>query len=283
MYFANFTVYGRRQTMEESWNWQLEHSPACRDLDPSEFLNYTVTSEDGYVTHCSFLPATEPTNRYVILVHGYTDTRFGMLKYLQFYRKMNINCVLYDQRGHGENKKAPCTYGIKECLCLKAVYEDTLARYGADIRIGIHGESLGSATVLTAMQYDFPVEFYVDDCGFAETIPVLKVGLGMMHLPKFLVYYASFWCKIMYGFFFGEARPIQYVDRNMKPLLIMHGAADDFILPEHSHRVYETTSGYKEEHYFTGAGHAESAIVCTEEYGRVLEAFLHTIHYLGED
>ena len=62
----------------------------------------------------------------------------------------------------------------------------------------------------------------------------------------------------------------------------MHGAADDFILPEHSRQVYETTSGYTEEHYFTGAGHAESAIVCTEEYGEVLETFLHTIHYLGE-
>ena len=279
---ARFTVFGRRQTMEESWNWELEHCPNCRDLRREEFTDYGVTASDGYKLHCSYYPAKQPSNLYVILVHGYTDTRWGMLKYLQFYRDMNIHCILYDQRGHGENTKAPCTYSLKEQTYLKAVYEDALQRFGAHIRIGIHGESLGGATVLGSMQYHLPVEFYVDDCGFAEIIPVLKVGLGMMHLPKFLVYGASLWCKICFGYFFGEAKPIQYVRDNTVPLLIMHGAKDDFILPEHSKRVYEMSAGYKELHFFEGASHAESAIVCPLEYKQVLEHFLQTIHFLDE-
>ena len=117
---ARFTVFGRRQTMEESWNWELEHCPNCRDLRREEFTDYGVTASDGYKLHCSYYPAKQPSNLYVILVHGYTDTRWGMLKYLQFYRDMNIHCILYDQRGHGENTKAPCTYSLKEQTYLKA-------------------------------------------------------------------------------------------------------------------------------------------------------------------
>lgn len=277
---ANFTVHGRRQTMEESWNWEMEHCPDCRNLKREEFSDYTVTAEDGYLLHCSYLQAKEATNRFVILVHGYTDTRWGMLKYLQFYRKWNINCILYDQRGHGENAPAPCTYSLKEQTYLKAVIVDAMQRFGPDIRLGVHGESLGGATVLGSMQYDLPLEFYVDDCGFARILPVLQVGLSMMHLPKFLVYGASVCCKVLYGFFFHEASPIQYVSKNTKPLLVMHGAKDDFILPTHSKTVYETTAGYKELHLFEGAGHAESAIVRPKEYEQVLEAFLQTIGYL---
>ena len=280
VYLARFTVYGRRQTMEESWQWQMEHSPSTQILKPSDFVEYTVTGEDGYVYHCAFYQAKRPTNRYVILVHGYTDTRWGMLKYLQFYASLNINCILFDQRGHGLNKRTFCTYTVKECGCLKAIYEDSIQRYGRDIHLGLHGESLGGATILEFMKYGLPVDFYVDDCGFVDLMHVLKHGLHAMHLPSFLVYTASVCSKVMFGFTFGSVKPLMHVVGNKVPILFMHGAEDDLILPSHSQSAYDVCKGERYIHLFEGAGHAQSAEVCPQKYREVLETFLRKIGFI---
>lgn len=280
IYLAHVTVYGRRQTLEESWTWQMEHSPATQRFKAEDFEGYTVTGVDGYVYHCAFLPAKIPTNRYVILVHGYTDTRWGMLKYLQFYATMNVNCILYDQRGHGMNRPTFCTYSLKESECLKSIYEDARRRFGEEVHIGLHGESLGGATILESMKYGLDVDFYVDDCGFVELMHVLKHGLSNMHLPRFLAYTASLCNGILHGFFFWKVKPLNHVVGNEVPILFMHGASDDLILPSHSQSAYDVCKGEKYIHLFKGAGHAQSAEVSPQEYREVLETFLRRIGFI---
>ncbi len=167
---ANIIVHGERQTLEEAYQWQLDHAPGCRIFRREDFTDYTVASPDGYVHHVSYLPAKEPSDRYVILAHGYTDNRFGSLKYIQFYHALGFHCVAFDQRGHGENAPVPCSYSIREKESILAVLRDTRERYGQDIRIGFHGESLGGATVLASLGSKPDISFAVDDCGFATTV-----------------------------------------------------------------------------------------------------------------
>jgi hypothetical protein len=81
----------------------------------------------------------------------------------------------------------------------------------------------------------------------------------------------------MYGFKLWKARPVDYVYGNGIPLLCMHGAKDDFIVPEHSKRVYEATGGPREIHLFEGAWHAMSAVDRPEEYGEVLRGFVEEV------
>ena len=65
--------------------------------------------------------------------------------------------------------------------------EDTYRRYGKEIYLGLTGESLGAATEITALRYHPDVRFIVNDCGYADLIPVEKDGLKGMHLPQWLV------------------------------------------------------------------------------------------------
>ncbi len=311
---ARYTVYGYRQTQEEAWNWQMEHVPAARVFTREMFRNYTIESYDGYQLHASYLPAREPSDKLVILAHGHTDTRLGNVKYMPYYYDLGFHIVTYDERGHGDNKRVPCTYGIKEAKDLMAVLEDTRKRLApeilsglnethqgdakaaehgiadsgsagpghndpgsaaSDLKIGFHGESLGAATVLTSLQYHPDISFAVDDCGFADILNVLQLAITVrFHLPSWLVKLPSLACRILYGYFFEEARPIDALSDNQIPLLIFHGGDDDFILPSNSERVQKANAGYTELHIIAGAGHAASTIVAPEDYRRILTKFL---------
>lgn len=280
--FAYMITHGKRQTLDESWEWQTSHVEAVNRFSREMFTNYVIKGPYGEDIHVALLLAAEPSDKYVILAHGYTDNRFGMMKYVPHYYDLGFNCVVFDERGHGESKAEPCSYGPRELDYLMAVIKDTLTRYdsGKGIRLGLHGESLGGATVLMSLREPLVqenVKFVVDDCGFADIVTVLKVGLKMYHVPVCFLYPALWAAWVMYGFKLWKARPIDYVYGNEIPLLCMHGAKDDFIVPEHSKRVYEATSGPREIHLFEGAWHAMSAVERPEEYGEVLKKFLGAI------
>ncbi len=279
--FAHMITHGKRQTLDESWEWELSHVPAVRKFSRDMLTDYVIKGPKGEDIHVALLVSPEPSDKYVILAHGYTDNRFGMMKYVPHYYDLGFNCILFDERGHGESAPEPCSYGPRELDYLMAVVKDTLERYGGSgFVLGLHGESLGGATVLMSLAEPLVkenVKFVVDDCGFADIVTVLKVGLKMYHVPVWFLYPALLAAWVMYGFKLWKARPIDYVYGNKIPLLCMHGAKDDFIVPEHSKRVYEATGGPREIHLFEGAWHAMSAVDRPEEYGEVLSEFLKSL------
>lgn len=279
--FAHMITHGKRQTLDESWEWELFHVPAVKKFSRDMLTDYVIKGPKGEDIHVALLVSPEPSDKYVILAHGYTDNRFGMMKYVPHYYDLGFNCILFDERGHGESAPEPCSYGTRELDYLMAVVKDTLERYGGSgFVLGLHGESLGGATVLMSLAEPLVkknVKFVVDDCGFADIVTVLKVGLKMYHVPVWFLYPALLAAWVMYGFKLWKARPIDYVYGNKIPLLCMHGTKDDFIVPEHSKRVYEATSGPREIHLFEGAWHAMSAVDRPEEYGEVLSEFLKSL------
>ena len=109
---------------------------------------HTITTYDGKSIWVGFVPGDPKSKKYVILSHGYTSTRYGMYKYAVLWRRMGYHCVIYDNRGHGANAPATITFGIKESKDLMRVIEDTYERYGRDIHIGLHGESMGAGLQL---------------------------------------------------------------------------------------------------------------------------------------
>ncbi len=116
------------------------------DMNPASV--YTITTDEGYVLHASFLPAYDYMDDYgrienydyknpkshlsdgsfapkkyhredgndncngqkfVIISHGYTYNRHGSMKYASILRRLGYNCVIYDDRRHGENEKTVTT------------------------------------------------------------------------------------------------------------------------------------------------------------------------------
>lgn len=273
-YLAKFSMTGKRQTLEEARVWQEAHYDLSW-YDSVEKTDYTVASDDGYILHAQFLKNPEDTNRCVIISHGYTDNRVGSLKYSWLYLKQGFDVIIYDLRGHGLNAPTFCTYSVRERKDLLALIQDSRKRYPNLSLLGIHGESLGAATSIAALEEKPPIDFVVADCGFSDIVPVLRGGLKGMHLPAFMVSVASVCAKIRYGYSFSEMRPIDSLKENQIPILFIHGADDTFILPEHSEKMKAATKGYAEIHLIPGAGHAMSVLSDREAYMQYVREFLN--------
>ena len=258
-YLAAYAMGGKRQTLEEARAWQEEHYDLSW-YDGLEKADYTVKSDDGYALHCQLVCSPAPSDRYVIISHGYTDNRFGALKYGKLYLDLGFNLIVYDLRGHGLNAPTFCTYSVRESRDLVALIEDARGRFGDMKALGLHGESLGAATTVAVLKYAPAVDFAVADCGFAEITPVLVGGLKAMKLPGWLVEVASACAKLRYGYGFGQMRPIDSLAESQVPILFIHGAEDDFITPDHSQRMYDAARGEKRLVLIPGAKHANSVL-----------------------
>ena len=274
---AVFSCHIRRQTLEQAMAWQAAHYDISW-YDSMEKTDYTVKSYDGYELHVQYLPNPETsTDRYVVISHGYSDNRLGSLKYAMVYFHLGYNVIVYDLRGHGENKPTFCTYSARESRDLLALLEDTRARY-PDVRVlGIHGESLGAGTSIACLKEHPAIDFVVADCGFSEIKAVLKNGLKSGNLPEWPVDYASVFAKLLYGISLDEMRPIDSLAENTIPILFIHGEQDTFIAPWHSEAMQQATGGYSELHLIPGAGHAESVLTAPMDYLEIVRDFFKTI------
>lgn len=268
----------RRQTIEEAKAWQDAHYDTSY-WDSFEKKKYRVRGYRDYLLHTLFVanPKQPDSKKYVILSHGHTDNRMGDLKYLPTYLSLGFHCIIYDLRGHGCNSPSPCSYSIREREDLLALIRDSRDRYGEDIILGLHGESLGAATTVACLYARPEVAFAVADCGFADIENVLRGAGSKARIPDFLLTLAMFMAKLFFGFDLKKARPIDSLRGNQVPILFMHGREDRLISPENSRRMEEATEGETGLHLFEGAGHAESVLVDPERYRRYVGAFLGRI------
>ncbi len=270
---ASFSMQIRRQTLEQAREWQQAHYDLSF-YDRLEKTDYTLKSYDGYVLHVQYLKNPAGTDRCVILSHGYTDNRYGALKYAGIYLRLGFDVIIYDLRGHGENEKTFCTYSIREGHDLMMLIEDCHKRFPNVKILGIHGESLGAASTVACLKYRPRIQFAVADCGFSAILPILKAGLRQMHLPSFLVHWASLFAKLRYGYFFKDMNPMNGLSENTVPVLFLHGAEDTFIPPVHSKTMARTTHGISQLHLIPGAGHAESVLKEPAMYEQYVQEFL---------
>lgn len=278
IFMAHFAVRPTVHTLEYEIDYLKKH-----DFMQGESLaienEHTVTTFDGQKLWVGFVPGDPENKHYVVLSHGYTSTRYGMYKYAVLWRRLGYNCVIYDNRGHGVNESTPITFGIKESRDLMAVIEDTYERYGRDICIGLHGESMGSGLQLMALSHKPTVDFIVNDCGYSEILPVLrwKVQDGF-RFPGWLADLASPFCRLFFGYWFQDVRPIDRLKENEIPICFVHGTRDTFTHKWHSEKMYEVNKGYKELHLYEGAEHAECIVKDTDRYLKMLKDFTEKVY-----
>ena len=264
---------GKRQTLEEAFAWQSDHYDTSF-YEKTKKMTYEVEGEGGYTLHAELLVNPEPSTKYIILSHGHTDNRMGSLKYVPIYFRQGYNCVIYDLRGHGENKPDITTYGIREAADLNCMIEDTRKRYPELTMLGLHGESLGAGTTITCLKYNPQVDFAVSDCAFADIENVLRGITKKSHYPSFAVNLADIGTRLRYGYSLKKMRPIDSLAENRIPVLFIHGEEDDFILPENAKRMAGETRGMCRLVIVPGAKHAESVLKDPVRYEEAVDAFL---------
>ncbi len=267
-----------RMTLDGEREWAKSHG-VWGDLEKYDVEDYTVEGKDGYLLHCAFVSDSETKagDKYVIISHGYTSNRYGAAKYVPIYIELGYNCVIYDLRGHGENDLTVCTIGNYESQDLLKLIDDTYGRYGDDICLGLHGESMGSSTTLSALGEGANVRFAVADCGFTNLYELIGTGFKANHIA-FLEPLVDLDNRLFYGWSMKDTHAIDLVGNTSVPVCFIHGADDTFITPDNSERLKDACGGYTEIHIVDGAGHAQSReILGRSAYKKIVSDFLANI------
>ena len=264
-------------TLEKEISWEKEHK-LWGEYDDYEKEDYIVKGLNDYDLHVTLVKNPIPSDKYVIISHGFKSNRYGAVKYVDSYIDLGFNCIIYDMRDHGENAKATVSLGQFESEDLYKLIEDTYNRYG-NIKLGLHGESMGAATSLMVLAKKPKVDFVVADCGFSNLYDLIYKAYDIAKTP-FVLPSVNTAMKLRYGYDMKKTSPKDALVGNEVPVCFIHGEADTFILPENSQVNKAATAGYSELHLVPNAAHAQSREVLGEaEYRGIIGDFLNNIDF----
>ncbi len=255
---------------------------------------FSARSPLGYDLACEWLCApgnrpptgTDPAGTaqarpVVVIAHGYAFNRSGSAKYAGIFLESGWDVIIYDHRACGDSGGSGITMGFYESGDLGAVIETARARLGAKAAIGAMGESMGAAAVLLyAAREPGALAFAIADCGFSDLVTQLAFRLKADYrLPAFpFLALAGFFTELQLGYRWANVAPRKAIEKAGGlpglPLLIIHGEADDYVLPSMARELAAAKRGPLELMMVPGARHAKSWDTDRENYTRRVREFI---------
>ena len=233
------------------------------DLD-DDHKEYWIKSFDGLDLRCYLYEANEPTDKWIILVHGYGNSAAMMVRMFdaQMMRDRGYNILLPDLRAHGSSGGKFVSMGYYDRMTVKG-WINWIIEKNPNASIALMGVSMGAATVmLTSGESDLPanVKCVVEDCGFTNAYVQFSEVMKSTGIPaKPLIDIVSAFAKLRAGYSFKtDASPIDAVKRTKLPMLFLHGEKDDFVPTWMVHPLYEACNTEKDILVIPDAIHARS-------------------------
>ena len=220
----------------------------------------------GYYYTCG----DKPCGRIVFMVHGFRTSHCRNAGcYYDFFTSRGFDVFCCDNVAHGRSGGRYMGYDYFESQdCLHWI--DCLTRcFGADIKIILHGQSLGGATVCKmADRVPDNVKFIIDDCGFTSGADTIGKKTGAL----FPVFNALTRLTARYDLRDTDVR--DNVRRARVPMLFVHGEQDKTVPFAMGPELYELCGSEKDCLFVENARHVESIWRAQREYGIKLDGFV---------
>lgn len=279
MIFTNIVMFMKKKTDDEILERETQEGRLT--LDEVESLkkeDVSIQSRFGYMIKGWFVKGTDK-KRVIIISHGVTQNKLNSIKYMKLFLERDWNVLLYDHRRHGETGGKTTSYGHYEKFDLESVVSWVKEKLGDDSTIGIHGESMGAVTTLLyAGMIEDGANFYIVDCPFSDFEAQLKYLLKVDYkVPAPLVLpFANVFLKLRDGYSIKDVSPVSVIQNIKNPVLFIHSAKDDYILPEMTMELYKMKEGPKQMLIAEKGKHAYSFADNKEAYEKVIDDFLET-------
>ncbi|MGD6994149.1 alpha/beta hydrolase [Sutcliffiella horikoshii] len=282
IFFTNKVMYIRKKTNEEI----LEREKLLGHFKEDIYLKLpkrelTIPSPLRYNIYGEMFDVPGST-RYMIFSHGVTQNTLNSIKYMNIFLERGWNVVLYDHRRHGKSGGKTTSYGFYEKHDLKAVVDWVREHAGSEATIGIHGESMGAATLLMyAGGIEDGADFYIADCPFSDLEEQLTYRLKAdFKIPKQLVMpIANTFLRIRDKYSIRDVSPINVIENIENPVLFIHSEPDDFIPIMMTQQLFEKKKGKKQLYVARNGMHAMSYTENREEYEKAIDEFLDEIGF----
>lgn len=266
-----------------------------KDGEPDEFKDFTeeklkwinqqstekikITSERGDTLAGFLTLAKEKSNVFVVFAHGHHSTHNGdPANFMRYYIEKGFNFLAVDHIAAGESTGKFIGFDYFEHRdCLDWITYLT-ARFGDDIKIIIHGVSMGGATVCQmADKVPKQVKLAVADCPYTSALEeyefVLKKAGIKKSAPAILNGFNGL-NKIFAGFDFKETDVRNAVAHSKIPMLFVDGSADTLIPLEMTKELYSLCAAEKDILIVDGAEHAQSIAKDEDGYHKKLDEFI---------
>ncbi len=219
---------------------------------------------------------------FVFAAHGYRS--YGKKEFCgvgQYYIEKGFNLFIVDHVASGESEGEYCTFGYNETKdCLKWLDYMT-ETFGKDIKIILHGVSMGAATVMRMSGSGLlpeNVKMTVADCGFTSGPDFFTYRVNKINnrIPaKALVKAWNNANKSRTGFDLYNVEPVKSVKDATLPMLFIHGEEDGLVPCFMVYELYESCgSENKDLLVVADADHAQSYMVGKEKYTNKLGGFI---------
>ncbi|MFD1335051.1 alpha/beta hydrolase [Oceanobacillus iheyensis] len=248
--------------------------------DEQNYENWNITSHDGLNLEGYFLRAKEPSNKVVIMAHGYLGKGKDMALYGEHYvEELGYHMLTPDMRGHGQSDGDYIGFGWHDRLDMMDWIDQVIDRFGEDVEIVLHGVSMGASTMLMTSGEDLPsnVKAIVADCPYTSVADLFDYQIDRMYnLPSFpFIPSTSLVTQMFAGYTFDEASALDQVQKTEIPIYYVHGEEDQFVPTEMTEKLYEKTSSPKELLLVDSAGHGEAFVKNEDMYIEKLNLFLN--------
>ena len=282
IYFTNRIMYMKKKNED----FILEREKEAGRFNPDEFKSLSkrealIPSPFGY-TIKALLVEPHQSNRYIIISHGVTETKVNSVKYMNLFLDRGFNALIYDHRRHGESGGKTTSFGHYEKFDLKAVVDWLKNEMGPDLLLGIHGESMGAATMLLyAGMIDDGADFYIADCPFSDFKAQLAylIKKDFKLFPGLLLPIGDLILRFRDKYSIRNVSPISVIENIKHPILFIHSRKDDYILPTMTQELFEHAKGPKMLYLAENGRHAQSFNENPADYERVIDEFLEK--YVG--
>jgi uncharacterized protein len=243
---------------------RLAQSIAARNQ--ASLTEVTIPAADGALLQAWSIRPSHSNGDAVILLHGHTDNRAGMLGPADLLLRHGFSVLLPDARAHGISGGALATYGVKESDDIRrwfAWLQTTQAPHCID---GL-GDSMGAAQLLQSLTAVPNFCAVVAESPFASFREASYDRLGQQlnagatlgrTLLRPAVETGLLYARLKYGIDLAQSSPENAVAATRVPVLLIHGKKDTNLPPRHSEMILSHSQWAQSQSAHSRSRHSQS-------------------------
>lgn len=269
--------------LEETWG---KYKPLIQEgvdwIKTQDLEEVSIVTYDGLNLYGVWLPAKEPSNKVMFVLHGYRSNGVANFAPMtRFYHELGYHILIVDHRGHGKSEGDYVGFSVLDSKDAKEWIKFIINKVGDTAQIILHGISMGGATAVALCSENLPsqVKGIISDCAFTSPWAVFEHVLKTnYHLPSFpILNIADKISRERAGYGFTDIDNLERVKVSKLPILFIHGADDTFVPTWMSEKMYEACTSKKELVIVPEAKHGESCLKFPEAYQKAVQKFLNEL------
>jgi pimeloyl-ACP methyl ester carboxylesterase len=211
----------------------------------ADLNDISIPADDAVVLRAWNLKPRKGFTRAVILLHGLSDNRAGMMGYGQFFLRHGYDVLMPDARAHGMSAGEIATYGIRESNDLHR-WLDWLQLNEQPACIYGFAESMGAAGLLQSLHSESRFCAVAAESPFSSFREIAYDRVGQFFhagpwvgriIFRPVVECAFIYAKWRYRLNFDLDSPERAVESTTVPVFLIHGQVDSNIPVRHCRKI----------------------------------------------